>query len=120
MRTLGTKLVTLDNGLQVYDLDNSVVDRLESVSQRVEQHLRFFVGSWFMDTRRGTPHFRDILGHQSSISLASTALSNAILEVDDTTAVRNMQIREIRDTRRLSYSAEVDTIYGPTQVSGEV
>ena len=57
------------------DMDNTVVDNLESLRQRITQRLRFQVGTWELDGRKGTD---SVLGFEYTPDLAAAVLSGAI------------------------------------------
>ena len=97
------------------DIRFEVVDGLESVRQRVQQHLRIRLGEYFLNSRAGLPDLR-ILGQRRQEALAIQIIRDHILEVEDVTGVRNVVVSFDPRTRELSYSANVDTIYGVMEV----
>lgn len=116
MRTLGTKPVDPDRPDGPHDLDNTVLDGIESVRQRVHQRVRFWSGTWFLDTNAGVPYLRDVLGHQISLPLATSAITRAIRGVPDVTGVSDVESRIEAAERRLYYSATVQTVFGDMPV----
>ena len=81
-----------------------VLTRVHSAAARVKERILFRLGEWFLDAQAGTP-FPD----------NERIVTNAILEVEDVTGVRNVSF-EVDAQRRAYYSAEVLTIFGPTTV----
>ena len=84
----------------------------------MQQRFRFRVGTWPLDTRRGTD---SVIGHSLTPRLAATVLTAAAREeggaevLDVTTEVRYR-----RDTRELEYTARVESIYGAMTLTGTV
>ena len=76
MRTLGVQAIRPDG--QITDLDNRIIDRLDSLRQRVEQRLRFPASTWFLNRRAGVPYNTDVLGHQATLGLATMTLTTAV------------------------------------------
>ena len=118
MLTLGAILPDPDDRTTIQDIENRTVDGLESVRQRVVQRLQFWSRQWFLNESQGVPYTPDILGHQFDISLAKQALVAEILTVADVTNVRDVEAALDAATRRFSFAANVDTVYGATSVSG--
>ena len=115
MRTLSTSPISTDENAP-YDLDGTVIDRLQSLEQRIRQRLRFPIGTWPLDTRLGT---ESVLGYEYTPELAASVLTDAIREEggDEVTGV-NVDIGYERATRTMTYSAVVETIYGATTMAG--
>ena len=114
MRTLSATRTTPDG---TDDLDNQVVDSLESLRQRIAQRLRFPAGTWELDTRQGTP---SVLGYTFTLQLAASVLTRAIQDEggDEVTGVE-VRVSYVRGTRTMVYHAEVASIYGPMTMEGE-
>lgn len=88
-----------------------MVDGLESVRQRTIQRLRFWLGTWFLQTTAGVPYLEDVFGFRPDERTAARIISDVIREVEDVTGVRDVVFRLDAD-RVAHYSATVDTIYG--------
>ena len=114
MRTLSATQQTDDSPM---DLDNQVVDGIESLRQRTDQRLKFRIGEWDLDRRRGT---ESVLGHEYTPDLAASVLTAAIRDEggDEVTGVE-VEIDYNRTSRILFYSAQVASIYGPMTITGE-
>ena len=87
----------------------AVATDLEAMRQRIEAHLRWLFGEWFLDTAGGLPYFDS---RDAGIVTAGILEVPGVLDVVD--------IRSERDTatRRLTYTATVETSLGSIQVSG--
>ena len=117
MRTLSVSPMdaTAPDGVQ--DLDNRVIDGITSLEQRIAQRLRFPLGEWELDTRKGT---ESVIGHEFTASLAAGVISAAIrneggaevTDIVDVTATIDVATRQFR------YSATVRTIYGVMTLTG--
>ena len=117
MRTLSVSPVDANAPDGIQDLDNRVIDGLRSLEQRIAQRLRFPIGTWQLDTRRGT---ESVIGREFTPSLAAGVISAAIrdeggaeiTDIVDVTATIDLATRQFR------YSATVRTIYGVMQLTG--
>ena len=116
MRTLSASPIAPDRPALGDDLDNRVVDGIESLRQRIGQRLRFRVGEWQLDRRQGT---ESVLGFEYTPELAAAVLSGAIRDegAEEVTGISNVQFNLDAD-RRLSYYAIVNTIYGVMTLTG--
>ena len=107
MRTLGATLT---------DIDFTIVEEAESVRQRVRQHLKFWLSTWFLNRTAGIPYLPEVVGSLSTPDLAARVITDAILDVADVTAVSDVVVSFDRDRRIFSYSAFVSTIYGDMDI----
>lgn len=100
------------------DLDNRVVDGIESLRQRIRQRLRFEIGEWALDTRLGT---QSILGHVFTPELATSEIRGAVVDEGgaEIVEVTDVQISVDRAARTASFSLEADTIYGRLSMTGD-
>ena len=117
MRTLSTTPVDPTNPEGINDLDNTVVDGIFSLRQRLEQRLKFSVGEWQLDDRLGT---ESVLGREYTPQLAIAVISGAIRDegAEEVTGVGNVTTNLERSTRQLRYIVHVDSIYGPMTITG--
>ena len=99
------------------DIDGSVVDNLESLRQRVDQRLRFPLGTWALDLSLGTP---SILGHQATDALAARVIVDTVREEaeDEILDVTDVVVNLNHDTRVMRYSLRVVSIHGDFRVDG--
>ena len=99
-----------DDGIA--DLDGQIVDDLQSLRDRVQQAIRLVFGEWFLDTRRGIR--RELLqGHQTTLDIAAATITGAIREEggSEITAISTPVVQLDHQTRRMTYKAEISTIY---------
>ena len=113
MRTLGVE----EPG---HDIDLSVVDRLESVRQRVRQRLLLWRGTWFADVQAGVPYIEDVFGRQQDAGLAQRTITDILRTVEDVTDVREVLAALDETTRRFRYQAVLDTPFGALEVDEEL
>ncbi len=112
MNTLSVELIDETNN--IYDLDGTIADGLQSAAQRVRQRLRFWRGTWYLDQNAGVPYLQDVLGQRNRLPLAASAITAQIRTVPDVTAVSDVNV--IIRNRRLIYTATVHTIHGTLQI----
>ena len=103
------------------DLDNQIVDGIESLRQRVKQAILFRFRTWMMDRTRGL-NYDLILGHRTTAALAASTLSNAIREEGgaEVTGLVNPSFRLDHDRRQFFYSVTINTVYGSMAVTEAV
>ena len=101
------------------DLDGRVADGLEALRQRIDQRLRFPRGTWPIDLEAGTDR---VLGHRSAPRLAVTVITDAVIDEggDEVQAVRAVDIKLDHESRQLTFTAAVDSIYGTFTATGSV
>ena len=95
------------------DLTGLLIDGLESLRQRVVQRIRFRRGEWFLNILMGLD-YRLLEGFTTTLELATTAITQEvrseggpeIIEIHDVVSTLD------HETRRFSYSARIETIYG--------
>lgn len=104
------------------DFDGQVVDGLESLRQRVVQRLYIWWGTWFIRMRYGTRWTQYILGTPGVdiVSIAQQEITSTILDNDEVTAVENVQVEFVSETRTLKYSADVLSIHGRMSISESI
>lgn len=93
-------------------------DTPEAVGQLVETRLLLWLGEWFLDINDGTPYMQGVMG-KKSLTLANNTIQQRILGTDGVTAITNFQSSVDPNTRKLTVSCDIDTIYGPTSVQVE-
>lgn len=98
-------------------LNNFHIEGAEAVAQAIETRLKLWMGEWFADTSDGTGWSQAILGKQSK-NLYELTLRQRVLETYGVTSIESFQSSLDSDTRRLTVSMTVNTIYGQTTVSG--
>ena len=111
---------SLSHGLTVSGGNLVVVSGVDAVSQRVVEHLRFFLGEWYLDTAAGTP-YRDgddpILVHPQGVALAANRLASIAATVAEevtgepaSVVPRNAKVNRL--TRRMEVTLDGDTTLG--------
>lgn len=100
------------------------IDDPAGVGQAVKTRLLLWLGEWFLNTDDGTPYLQGILGKHSQ-SLADTTIQDQVVNTTDgqgTIAVTNVAnyVSTLNpNTRSMSVSMDIDTIYGPTDIQIE-
>lgn len=102
-----------------YTFGNSALDFLEdtpeAVGQLVQTRLGLWLGEWFLDIAVGTPYAQGVLGMKSLASVNNT-IQQQILGTQGVTDIQNFQSSVDPNTRILTVTCDIDTIYGPTSV----
>ena len=96
------------------------VTGVEAVRQRVQQRLRLLRGEWFLDASAGIPYLQGILAQPSGAGLAGQVVAAEILDVEGVAGVRDVVAEFDTATRRLQFSANVETPDGTTSVAVEL
>ena len=92
----------------------TVLDGVESVQRRVEQHLSLIFGEWFANTRRGV-RFLTILGRRLPPTIIAGIMAQEASTVEDVLAARVLSVTQ--DGQELAIELEVDSIFGTTIVT---
>lgn len=87
------------------------IDAPEGVAQAVAQRLRLITGEWFLDTQEGTPYVGGVLGKYTMQSY-DPVIRGRILDTEGVTGIESYSSSWDPDTRKLSVSATINTIYG--------
>ena len=107
-------------GVQDLHLDRlgclAVADGLEDVRQRVIEKLRFWFGTWFLDPTDGVDYRAEVFVRPISAGLASALVTDTIRDVEGVNGVREVVASIDPVERQFTYSAQIDTPYGSTQV----
>ena len=105
---------------EVTDLDGNLATGIESLRQRIEQHLRWRLGSWFLRRDRGVP-YELLVGHggpEGAAAVITTAIRNE--GASEVSGIENIIVTHDSPTRILNYSCVVQTIYGSMSLGGEI
>ena len=91
---------------------------IPGVMQECRIKLQMFRGEWFLDLDAGIPYWGQILGQKPAIAIAAIGASftEALLGVEDVTAVTKMSVTYDRPTRSLSVTWQVRCTFGETPV----
>lgn len=87
-----------------------------TVGQAVLTRLRLWRGEWFLDTADGTPYSEDVLGKRT-VRNPEVAIRQRILGTPGVTAITAFASSYDGNTRRLTVSASIDTLYGAVTLS---
>lgn len=93
-------------------------DQPEAVGQAAETRLRLWLGEWFLDTEEGTPYMQGVFGKHSQTE-ADNTIQQRVLGTQGLTDLTNYLSLVNPDTRGMSVTMDIDTIYGPTPVQVE-
>ncbi|MBQ8091397.1 MAG: hypothetical protein IJ233_11705 [Pyramidobacter sp.] len=91
------------------------IDTAEAVAQSVVTRLKLWAGEWFEDTEEGTPYRQKVLG-EFKLRTAGAAIKRRIVQTNGVSAVRDFSATYDAETRQLSVSATIETIYGETSI----
>lgn len=90
-------------------------DSPDAVGQAVMTRLRLLRGEWFLDTTEGTPWATEVLG-KYTVASYDAAIRQRILGTQGVRELANYSSTFDADTRHLSVTATINTIYGTTTV----
>lgn len=112
-----TLAVNDSNDIYIDEKGNiATANNLEALKQKIKQRLKLFYSEWFLDTTRGVPYFQNILGEDINQSLAAQIITTEIQKEPDVTSVENVNFGLNDLTRKFTYSANVQSVYGEIQV----
>lgn len=86
-------------------------DTPEGVAQAVVTRLRLLTGEWFLDTSAGTAWQTRVLGRHTE-GTHDAEIASRILGTPGVAGLAAFSSSLDRDTRRLTITATIDTIYG--------
>lgn len=99
--------------------DNTwLVNSPEAVAQAIKTRFLLWYGTWFLDTTAGTPWIQSVLGKQSP-DVYNMAIRKHLLETKGVNSIQSFSTTVDSTTRRVTFTATVDTIYGTTTVTSE-
>lgn len=90
-------------------------DTPEAVGQSVETRLTLWLGEFFLNIDDGTPYLQGILGKYSQAT-ADLTIQDRVLATEGVINIENYVSTLNADTRMMTVSFDLNTIYGPTQV----
>ena len=91
-----------------------LVNTPEAVGQAVLTRLRLHRGEWFLDTTVGMPWETDVIGKYTT-GTADAAIRACILGTTGVTEITAYASRD-SDTRKLTVTASITTLYGTTTI----
>lgn len=93
--------------LHVDGVDFALVRDVDAIVQEAEVELRWWLGEWFLDRRRGMPFIERILVKGASIPAVQAIYARALRRVPGVRHVERMSFAIDRATRRLTGSAVI-------------
>lgn len=84
-----------------------------AVGQAAQTRLLLWAGEWFLNVDEGTPYMIGILG-KHSIESANITIQDRINGTQGMVGIENFVSSIDPDTRLMSVTCDVNTIYGPT------
>lgn len=98
--------------------DAWLINSPECVAQAVRTRFLLWYGQWFLDTTKGTPWIQSILGKQRP-EVYNLAIRQRILETQGVNSIQSFDTTLNISSRRVVFTATIDTIYGTTTVTSE-
>lgn len=98
--------------------DTWLINSPETVAQAVKTRFLLWYGQWFLDTTEGTPWIQSVLGKQKPETY-NLAIRQRILETQGVNSIRSFDTTLNTSSRRVVFTATIDTIYGTTTVTSE-
>ncbi|MEA8727300.1 hypothetical protein PZS04_19975 [Klebsiella pneumoniae] len=98
--------------------DTWLVNSPEAVAQAIKTRFLLWYGQWFLDTTAGTPLIQSVLGKQKPDTY-NLAIRKRILETQGVSSITAFNTTVDGTTRRVTFTATVETIYGTTTVTSE-
>lgn len=98
--------------------DTWLVNSPEAVAQAIKTRFLLWYGQWFLDTTKGTPWIQSVLGKQKPDTY-NLAIRKRILETQGVSSITAFNTTVDGTTRRVTFTATVETIYGTTTVTSE-
>ena len=96
-----------------------LVNSPEAVAQAILTRLQLWLGEWFADTSDGTGWKQAILGRQPE-NLYEMTLRQRVLETQGVSSIESFASDLNRNTRQLTVSMTINTIYGSTEINEEL
>lgn len=98
--------------------DTWLINSPETVAQAVKTRFLLWYGQWFLDTTEGTPWIQSVLGKQKPETY-NLAIRQRILETEGVNSIKSFDTTLNTSSRRVVFTATIDTIYGTTTVTSE-
>jgi hypothetical protein len=109
-----------DNGDYTFGQGDStfLINSPEAVAQAVKTRFKLWRGQWFLDKTSGTPWVQSVLGKQPP-DVYNLAIRQRILQTQGVSSIISFDTVVDGKTRRVSFTATIDTIYGATTFTSE-
>ncbi|MEP8780232.1 hypothetical protein ABKV49_17595 [Enterobacter ludwigii] len=98
--------------------DTFLVNSPECVAQAVKTRFELWKGQWFLDATEGTPYIQSVLGKQRP-EVYSLAIRDRISTTPGVLSILSFDTVNNGNTRRVTFTASINTIYGQTTVTSE-
>ena len=98
--------------------DTFLINSPECVAQAVKTRFDLWQGQWFLDVTEGTPYIQSVLGKQHA-EVYNLAILERIQTTPGVKSVLTFDTNTSTTTRRVTFTATIDTIYGTTTVTSE-
>lgn len=98
--------------------DTWLINSPEAVAQAIKTRFLLWYGQWFLDSTAGTPWIQSVLGKQKPETY-NLAIRQHILETQGVNSIVSFTTDLNTKTRRVTFTATIDTIYGTTTVNSE-
>ncbi|MFT1010930.1 hypothetical protein [Enterobacter hormaechei] len=98
--------------------DTFLVKSPECVAQAVKTRFELWKGQWFLDATEGTPYIQSVLGKQRP-EVYSLAIRDRISTTPGVLSILSFDTVNNGNTRRVTFTASINTIYGQTTVTSE-
>lgn len=93
-----------------------IIEGIESLKENLDQRFQLFYGKYFMNTKAGVKYFEEILKKPVDPDLATSVLNAEVLKEPEVTNIKNVVAGLDRETREFSYSVEIESEFGDTEV----
>lgn len=98
---------------------NFLIDTPETVAQSIMTRLNLFTGEWFVNLAAGTPWLTDVVGAHT-LTLADSVIRNRILSTFGVLRMDEYDSEYDPRVRSFTVHARVTTIFGETNLNGQV
>lgn len=98
--------------------DTWLINSPEAVAQAVKTRFLLWYGQWFLDNTAGTPWIQSVLSKQKPETY-NLAIRQRILETQGVKSIISFNTDLNSKTRRVTFTATIDTLYGTTTVNSE-
>lgn len=94
---------------------SNFINQSSAIAQSVYTRLRLLRGEWFLDTDAGVPYLQDIMVKPVNLSLAESAIKQAIIATDGIKELRTFELLFDQETRQATIHATVTTDFDDVQ-----
>ncbi len=99
--------------------DNTfLINSPEAVAQAIKTRFELWRGQWFLDMTTGIPWIQSILGKQHPDTY-NLFIRQYILKTQGVNSIISFDTNTNSATRRVTFTATIDTVYGTTTFTSE-